>query len=96
MTAHESVCVCVCVRVRVSEREQYRVCAHSLWPVVDGEGNFPSRLGGLRLNIKIIHGEARQLTCDLKDVELTAAGNRRSTIKLQNVFFFYWTELKFH
>lgn len=70
------------------------VSFYPLWSVINVECDFSCGLCGWRVNVKVIHGEARQLTCDLKYVELCTGVNGEEERKRRSDLWYLHLKLK--
>lgn len=70
------------------------VSFYPLWSVINAECDFSCGLCGWRVNVKVIHGEARQLTCDLKYVELCTGVNGEEERKRRSDLWYLHLKLK--
>lgn len=70
------------------------VSFYPLWSVINAECDISCGLCGWRVNVKVIHGEARQLTCDLKYVELCTGVNGEEERKRRSDLWYLHLKLK--
>lgn len=57
------------------------VTAYPLWSVIDAKGDPSRGRSSWRVSCNVVHGEARQLTSDFKDMELGARVDKRTEVQ---------------